>query len=138
MVAMADKVVDKLVNMVVDNMADNVADNVAENVEDNEIDTSSAIAHTVKWTIMLLNFAESVSRLNMKHSLAIETPPGKLKELDPRSVTQKASSRSESTSNLPAINATKSIMALPYYPQPQIANHSDWPTMQPHSSQPLL
>jgi hypothetical protein len=138
MVAMADKVAEKLVNIVVDNVADNVADNAVENEEDNEMDTQSANAYTVKWPIIPPNCEQSVSRLNTKHSLGVETPPGKSKELEPTAVSHNTSSPSESTSNMPGIKATKSMMALPYYSRPHIGNHFDWRKMQHHSSQPLL
>jgi hypothetical protein len=81
-------------------------DGVADAEVDEETDARSTNAHTTKWTIIPHKHAE-----NENTRKAIQIPPGTMSEHTTTAVSQDTSKPTESTSNVPGINATRSTKA---------------------------
>jgi len=85
---------------------------VVDKDADEEMDSRCTNAETAKWTIRPMQHAESEKALKTTPTTAIQTPPGTTNELATMALSQDNSSPTASTSNVPGINATKSIRAL--------------------------
>jgi len=90
---------------VADEVADAKVDEVADAEVNKETDARSTSAHTVKRAITPPKHAERENAL--KTTKGIQSPPGKTNKLATTVVSQDTSNPTESTSNVPGINATK-------------------------------
>lgn len=94
-----------------ESMCEAVADEVADDEVAEETDARSTDSHMPKWTTIPPKDSEGKHALKMSQPTVIQTPPRMTNKDTTSAVSRDTSSPTSSTSTVPWMNTTKSIMA---------------------------